>query len=261
MIIDFHTHAFPDRIAEKAMNALEEGCQTKGFHDGRLQSLLDSMDQAGIEKSVICNIATKPDQFLPILNWSQEIAGSRIIPFASVHPDDPDMDKHIDMVADAGLKGIKMHPYYQKYILDEKRLFPIYQKIQEAGLIFVSHTGFDIAFPRQRVADPEKIINVINEFPDLKFITTHLGSWQDWDEVEKHLVGKPIYIEISFSLNLLNQQQAKRILTNHPAEYLLFGTDSPWTDQVQAVYLLKQLGLNQDLLEKIFFMNAQRLLK
>ena len=66
-IIDFHTHAFPDQIAEKAMQKLQQNCIVKACLNGTLYDLLHSMDKSGIEKAVLCNIATKPDQFEAIL--------------------------------------------------------------------------------------------------------------------------------------------------------------------------------------------------
>ena len=106
-IIDFHTHAFPDHVAENAIPYLEQEADVKAFHDGKIASLLSSMDRAGIQTSVICSIATKPTQFQPILDWSQQIASQRIIPFPSLHPDDGNMPEKVKIIHDAGFKGIK----------------------------------------------------------------------------------------------------------------------------------------------------------
>ena len=262
--IDFHAHVFPDEIAEKAMRALlEEGKKkhdVNAYLDGRLSSLLASMDINGIEKSVICSIATKPSQFGPILAWSAKIMSDRVLPFPSLHPDDRDFSDHISRIKDGGFRGIKFHPYYQDFRLDDERLFPIYEKISEKNLIVVMHTGFDLAFERRRLCDPEKIVRVLDKFPDLKMVTTHLGAWQDWDEVEKHMVGKNIYMEISYALDLLDREKARRIILNHPKEYVLFGSDSPWTDQAGTLALLKGLDLGQERENLILRENALRLL-
>jgi len=263
-IIDFHTHAFPDALAERAIQVLlEEGRKKYDVHaylDGRVSSLLASMDKSNIEKSVICMIATKPSQFDPILKWSKQIMSDRIIPFPSVHPDSPDGVEQVRRIKAEGFKGIKFHPYYQEFSIDEKRLFPIYRELQQNGLIVVMHTGFDLAFERVRRCDPDKILRVLNAFPDLKLVTTHLGSWEDWDEVEKHIMGKNIYMEISFSLDCMPKETARRIIINHPKDHILFGTDSPWADQGHAVSLLKGLELGQELETSILRENALRLL-
>ncbi|MBN1699899.1 MAG: amidohydrolase [Spirochaetales bacterium] len=260
MIIDFHTHAFPDHIAPNAIAALEAECSARTKHEGTVSSLLRSMDAAGIDIAIVCSIATKPSQFTPILEWSKTVASDRIVPLPSVHPADPAIAEKMKIISDEGFAGIKMHPYYQEFSLDEERVFPVYKACSEYGLLLVAHTGFDIAFPRDRIADPEKIMAVRARFPGLKFVATHLGGWYDWEEVERRMVGKPVYMETSFSLEDLPPEKVKAMIEGHPREYILFGTDSPWTDQREAIRLLRSLGLGEEREEAILYGNAARLL-
>jgi hypothetical protein len=218
------------------------------------------MDNCGIEKSVICNISTKPSQFDSILQWCKTVRSERIIPFPSFHPYDPGFKDRIDEIKHEGFKGIKFHPYYQNFTIDEERLFPVYEKICKENLILVMHTGFDFAFPLIEIADPEKIFTIINKFPSLKLVTTHLGAWKQWEEVERFLLGKPIYMEISFSLEFLDADAAKKIIANHPPEYILFGTDSPWTEQQKTLALLRGLQLGEEKEALILRENAIQLL-
>jgi predicted TIM-barrel fold metal-dependent hydrolase len=261
-IIDFHTHAFPDALADRAMSQLlSETDQVQSFLDGKLSSLLASMDANGIETSVLCSIATKPSHFEPIFQWSQQISSERIVPLASIHPWDPAAVERVHQIAQAGLKGIKMHPYYQDFYLDDPKLDPLYEAIQGEGLLLTMHTGYDFAFEWIDRASPAQILAVVEKFPDLKLVTTHLGGWQQWDEVEELLVGKPIYMETSFSAKYLNQKELMRILMDHPSDYILFGTDSPWTDQSVEIEAIMELGLPEKLLDNIFYHNAHRLLE
>ncbi len=263
-IIDFHTHAFPEELAERAMKVLlEEGkkkSDVTAHLDGKVSSLLSSMDRNNIEKSIICSIATKPSQFEPILAWSRKIRSDRLIPFPSLHPDDPEALDKVLRIKGEGFKGIKFHPYYQDFSIDEQRLFPIYKRISAEGLILLMHTGFDLAFERKRICDPEKIMRVLENVPDLMLVTSHLGAWEDWDEVERLMIGKKIYMEISYSLDILDKERARRMILAHPAEYVLFGTDSPWTGQDKTLSLLNGLGLGPDLEKKILRDNALALL-
>lgn len=259
-IIDFHTHAFPDAIAEKAIKILEEEGKIKACLDGRLSSLLQSMDRCGIEKSIICCIATKPAQFDSIFSWCLSIQSERIIPFPSVHPADSKFAERILQIKSAGFKGIKFHPYYQDFDIDEERMFPIYEKICEQNLLLVLHTGYDFAFPRIPRADPLKILKLKEKFPELKLVATHLGSWDDWDAVEQYLAGKEIYTEISFSLDYLPPERARKIILSHPKHCILFGTDSPWTDQAKTLALFKNLALGEELERLILRDNAITLL-
>ncbi len=259
-IIDIHTHAFPDHIAAAAIPALEKEGNIKAYLDGTVSALLASMDRSGVEQSVLCSIATRPDHFASILDWSKEIRSERIIPFPSLHPNDPRLLAHLQTIHDEGFKGIKMHPYYQEYFLDDGRLFDLYGKMSELGMILVIHAGYDIAFPRIRRADPQRILDVSRQFPDLKLIATHLGGWDEWADVRSLLTGEPIYMEISFALDFLDQKRLRDILLSHPPEYLLFGTDSPWTDQATTLKMLGKLGLPEALFERITSSNARQLL-
>ncbi|HEX7508142.1 MAG TPA: amidohydrolase family protein [Polyangia bacterium] len=259
-IIDFHTHAFPDAIAARAISQLEHGGGVKAFLDGTVSSLLASMDGAGIHTSVICSIATKPEQFDPILKWSKSIASSRIVPLPSIHPKGPDPLGQAHQVAEAGLRGIKLHPYYQDFDIDDEALFPLYRTLDQLGLLLVCHTGFDFAFSRRRRADPVRILRVLDRFPSLRLITSHMGAWDDWDEVEKHLLGKPITMDISLSLELLGRERARALLSAHPADRVVFGTDSPWSSQAETLALLRSLDLGAEREQQILGKNAAALL-
>lgn len=261
MIIDFHTHAFPDTIAAKAIPSLEKVGNIKAHTTGTIHSLLASMDLAGIDRSIICSIATKPEQFEAILNWSRQISNERLIPLPSIHPDDPHCVEHVYTVKHEGFIGIKMHPYYQSYSLNEERLNPLYEALSDTGLMLVIHCGYDIAYPRVRCADPAGVLDLHNRYPKLRLISTHFGGWDIWDEVEEILIGKEIYMEISFALHYLKEKQIVRMLNNHPPEYLLFGSDSPWVDQTECITKLKALSLSNELLVGILGKNAIRLLQ
>ena len=260
LIIDFHAHAFPDALAERAMPALEEEGNIKAALDGKVSSLLRSMDAAGIRASVVASIATRPSQFEPILRWSGEIASERIIPFPSVHPDDPQLVAHVHRIREAGFRGLKLHPYYQDFDLDEARLRPLFAAAQDCGLLVLCHTGFDLAFARVRRCDPVRVLRVLDAFPGLRFVASHLGAWEDWDEVEHHLAGRPILMDVSFAIEGIGAARARELILRHPPEYVLFGTDSPWAGQQTTVEEVRRLGLGAERERLLFGANAARLL-
>ncbi|MBM4024682.1 MAG: amidohydrolase [Planctomycetes bacterium] len=260
-IIDFHTHAFPDALAPRAMQTLlDEAPGIRAYLDGTIADLLRSMDRTGIEKSVICCIATRPQQFEPILRWCTEVRSERLILFPSVHPADPACAERIRRIRAEGFAGLKLHPFYQDFFANEDRMSRLYEETIRQDLLLVMHTGYDIAFPRLRRADPEMLLGIAETFPDLKLVTTHLGAWQQWDEVRRHLLGRKIYMEISFALEDLGPARAREMILGHPDDYLLFGTDSPWTDQAGTLALLENLRLPQKKLRQILAENARRLL-
>ena len=260
MIIDFHAHAFPDELAVKTVPLLAEKGGITAALDGTITSLLASMRGAGIAKSVLGLIVTRPSQFPAIIKWAGQVRSPEIIPFPSFHPADPQMLEQIKIIHDQGFKGIKLHPYYQEFKIDEERLFPAYELMAELGLVLLMHTGFDIGFPHLRIAEPQRTANVIKRFPELKLVAAHMGGWQLWDEVQEFLVGRDVYFDLAFSLNFLSIAEAREIIINHPPDKILFGTDSPWADPQEEIANLGRLGLDQELEENILGKNGEKLL-
>ena len=260
MIIDIHTHAFPDALAERAVPYLEEEGSIKAHLDGKISSLLTSMDDSRIDVSVVASIATKPGHFASIFNWSLEIASERIVPFPSIHPEDPLAVDQVAKIKEAGFRGLKLHPYYQRFELDEIRMEPILASIQDKALILLLHTGFDLAFERTRIVDPLRIVKTIEKFPKLKLVTTHFGAWEDWDEVERLMLGKEIYMDTSYSIPFMGIDRALGFLRRHPQDYLLFGSDSPWGCQADDCRQLRQIDIESQTRDLILGGNAARLL-
>ena len=269
MRIDLHAHAFADTIAERAMTALM-ATMPPGYQaeDGRLGTLAAQLTASGFDAAVICSIATKPSQFDVILKWSEAIrngafgeAAARLaIPLLSVHPEDPERYRHIEQTARAGFKGIKLHPYYQGFALDAPATIDLLDCARRNGLVVVCHTGFDIAFPRERRCDPLRVRRLLDALPDLKFVASHLGGWMDWDEAERLLIGQPIDIEISMSLDYLPPGRVREMFLRHPADRLHFGSDWPWTRHDEQLARLEALQLPADRMQALMGGNAARLL-
>jgi len=258
--IDVHTHAFPDDLAGRAVAKLQADCPWQAVGDGTVDGLLASMDAADVDVSVVCAIATKPDQARGILKWCRKIRSERICPLASVHPATPKAGKWVRRIADAGLAGIKLHPMYQDFLADAPELDEIYGQARESGLVVTLHCGRDIGFPADNVrAAPRRIANIAEKFEGLKLICTHMGGWRMWDEVNRHLIGRNVYLETSFSLGELGEQ-AKEMIRHHGHDRVLFGTDWPWQRQDETARLLRQLNLPGEQVKAILYGNAAALL-
>ncbi len=260
MIIDFHTHAFPDHIATVALDKLEKSSNSKAYNNGTISALLKSMDRAKIDKSIVACVATAPAQFNSIFNWCENIKSDRIIPLPSLHPDSDTIFEEIQKIKEAGFIGVKLHPEFQSFDLDELRMYSIYQKIMENELLILFHCGYDISFPDSDRGDPERLAHVLEDFPDLKIIASHLGGWRQWDKVLDHLLGKNIFFDTSYSIGYIDKKLLKVILSNHPSEKILFGTDSPWKDQEKEISLIHSLDISLELKKRILEQNALALL-
>jgi uncharacterized protein len=259
-VIDMHTHVFPDSLAERAVRALEEPIDWKAAGDGTLGGLRRSMGEAGVDVSVICSIATKPKQVAPIFEWCRDVVSPDIVPLPSVHPETPDAEEWIRKFAEAGMPGVKLHPMYQEFALDESRMDRLYDALTDHDLIVEIHTGFDIAFGDDDSASVERLMRVIGRHPKMRLVCTHLGAWKAWDQVESQLLGTGVFMETSFSLDWAGLEVAERVIRGHGTDRVMFGTDWPWTNQREQVGLLRSLGLSESEKQAILWENAAGLL-
>jgi len=262
-IIDFHTHIFPDRIARQALASLaEDSGEYVPSTDGTLKGLLASMDHAGIGASIVANIATRPAQMLPIFDFCRHIAGSRVTPLISVHPGNSmaEVNALFLQAADAGIRGVKLHPMYQGFFIDDRTMYPLYQLIEHFGFFVVFHTGYDIAFPGNTQADVEREVKIAKEFRDLTIVTTHVGGWRQWDRTA--VLGKcvNVYTETSMTLTEMGDGEFVKVLSFFDEDRVLFGSDSPWTDQKEMAERTLRLDLPDRRKEKLLHGNAKALL-
>jgi len=262
MIIDFHVHAFNDKIAERAISKLEATVEFKAFTDGTLADTIKRFDEWGVDKGVLLPIATKPSQQTVINDWSIAQESEKIIPFGSVHPDAEDALDELVRIKNIGLKGIKLHPDYQGFIIDDEKLFPIYKKCAELDLPIVFHGGVDAISPDFVHAMPENTARAFKSVPEMTMIIAHLGGMNLWDDVEKYLVGLAgeIYFDTAFIADYCSDEQAERIIKNHGANRILFASDCPWHKSTQEIDMINRLNLSDDEKEMIFYKNAERIL-
>lgn len=260
MIIDFHTHCFPDALAPRAMAALEANAGMKASLDGTIASLVASMKRAGVDRSVMLQIATKPSQNRTVNTWAIERNEPELIPFGSVHPDGADWADELKRLADAGIKGVKFHPEYQGFYVDDPKMFPIYQLLDELELVVVFHAGADIGVPPPVHGTPEHFARVLDNLPRGRTVLAHMGGWKQWEGVEDLLVGSHVIFDTSFSRAFMPAEQMKRLVTRHGADKFVMGSDSPWDEQQAAIDAVQEMGLSQDEEAAILGGNAARLL-
>jgi uncharacterized protein len=261
LILDGHSHAFPDALAARAVQSLTAGAKwhpVRPWHDGTVAGLLASMDRAGIHRTLMCSIATRPSQVAKITDWSAAIASDRIVPFASVHPDFAQPEAEVERIASLGLPGLKFHPQYQECPADDPRVLRIARAAARHNLALVLHAGYDLAFARTDIASPQRIRHLFEAVPGLRLLACHLGGWEDWEQSLRHIVGQPIYIETSFCLGQCPADMLHRIIEKHPPELLMFGTDAPWADQSAELALFQALPLSPAALHQALWDNGHR---
>ncbi len=262
MIIDFHTHCFPDKIALKAMETLRlRSGITKPFHNGTADSLLELQKNDGVDYSVVLNIATNAKQQRNVNDFAislKEVEG--IIPFGSVHHESPDALDELERLKENGIKGVKLHPDYQGFFVDDPNLFPIYKKIGELGLITVFHCGFDIGYPEPVHCPPQKLAKVLPYFGDAPVVAAHFGGLCARPETLEHLCGKNVYLDTAYCYGMLTPRMAKELVDLHGADKILFGSDAPWNAPWQDIELVKCFGLSEEDEKAVLGENARKLL-
>jgi len=265
MIIDFHTHAFPDFLAVKAIPVLEEKCSSKAFTDGTVKQLTESLDRAGVDMAVVNSIATKPTQETSVNNFAISLLeNKRLVPFGSVFPGSDTAISELERIKAAGLRGVKLHPEYQQFYLDCEAAFPIYEKCAQLGLVITFHAGADAGYPPPVHALPDRINRVTQMFPDTVFVAAHFGGYNTWDRVESELVPRDnLYLDTSMTDTIakLSPDTAKKIISHHGTEHILLGSDLPWERQETSIAKIRSYGLSARDTELILGENAKRLLK
>jgi len=203
-------------------------------------------------------VATRPEQTPKITAWSAAVASDRIVPFASVHPDCADLEAQVDRIAAAGLKGLKFHPQYMNCALDDPRTLRIAREAERVGLAMELHTGYDLAYEKDELGAPAALRRLHEAVPDLRLLACHLGGWQRWEEVLDEVAGLPIYLETSYTLGQCRPDLLEKILSRHPAEFLLFGTDAPWADPAAELAKFMALPLSDAAKRAALWDNACR---
>lgn len=255
-IIDFHTHAFPEMVEEKAIKHLGRHYRIEIPYRGRIEDLMESAAKINAEKLVIHASATHAGQVENVNNWIASIISSKIIGFGTLHPDYPYVEKELDRIERLGLQGIKLHPEFQQFNIDDPKMFPIYEAISER-LPILMHVGDEAL----EYSSPKKLARVLDKFPKLRVVAAHLGGYAKWDEAKKFLIGRDIFLDTSSTLWRLEPEEAVLLIRNHGVNKVVFGTDYPITSHQEELDRFMALPLTDAEREKILFSNAHRLLK
>lgn len=269
MIIDFHTHAFPDKVAVNAIPKLTRINQIQPSTNGTIDGLRASMEDAGIDLSVVLPVVTDPHQFDSILRFASLINETyadaktpRLLSFGGVHPQSDKLRHELQLLKNEGIQGIKLHPYYQDTVFDDIRYMRLIYTASELGLIVVTHAGIDPYMPTQNLCTPDMILHVLDEVAPPKMVLAHFGNNENYEESIKKLCGKHVYLDTAYSFVNSPDELLVQLVQAHGADKILFASDAPWTIQKVGVEKLKNLqGLSDTEKEQIFSLNAKKLLK
>ena len=278
MIIDFHSHTFPDKIAAHAIAHMQSLSHTKVYADGTQQGLTDSEVEANIDLSVVLPVVTNPTKATNINDLSiAHGCKNGLLYFGGIHPDSDNWYDELGRIAEAGIKGIKLHPLYQGVDIDDIRNVRILNRCAELGLIVVIHAGDDPAFPGQVRCSPEMTRKALKQVEGLTFVAAHMGGLWNWDRVAGELGDMGVYVDTSNALGqmeeygegfyshnqlkLMNETQFCTLVRQLGSDRVLYGSDSPWDHQKASISRIRASSLTQEEKDNIFYRNACKLLQ
>ena len=267
MLIDFHTHIFPDKIAEKTINFLAQQASCRPYTDGTEQGLINHMAESGADICVNLPVLTNPKQFDGVLAFAEALnekylnADKRIISFAGMHPDCDDVKGKMKTIREHGINGIKIHPDYQQTFIDDDRYYEILKAAKDNDLIVVTHAGVDDGYKNEPVkCPPELTAKVLRKINYNKIVLGHYGGHKQWQKVLELLCDFDVYFDTAFTFYKIEEELFKKILFKHGVDKILFATDSPWSSIKTDKERLLSFGLSKEINDKIFYQNALKLL-
>ena len=256
MIIDFHTHVYPDKIARKGVDYVGD---FYGFHLktlGTIEHLSACCREAAVDKRVLLAVSVRPDQVESINAWLSGLLDANTFGFGALHPLMEDPLACLEGFTGLGFSGVKLHPDMQEFDIDDPKLNPVYAWLENNGLPLCLHMGD----PRYDHSRPIRLARVLDKFPGLTVIAAHLGGYERWDEAEVCLKDTNVYYDTSSAISFMSPERAAEIILGHGADKVLFGTDYPVTTQAEELARFELLPLSPADKQAILSGNALRLL-
>ena len=264
MIIDFHTHVFPDALAPKAGASLSATAGFPMFSDLTVAGQLAVMAEDGIDRAVVLNTVTNTRQVGKVNAFALETAAKfpTLSVFASVHPLGEDPVGMLKAMYAQGIRGLKLHPDYLGIPFDDPVYRPVLKAASELQIPVAIHAGFDPVSPKKIHAAPKTIRKVIGEFPELILVCAHMGGMTLWEEVLEELCGRKVYFDTAMCSERTGMTAAmgKALVSAHGADRILFGSDMPWARPSEILAFLRTWGLAEKETEAILWQNGAALL-
>ena len=265
MLIDAHMHVYPDLLAKRALSRVAGYSPVPPVGDGTVNGTLQLMDEQGIAAGLVLHITNSPGSQKKVNDFAAQVmqeSRGRFICFGSVHPDAEDAVDELHRIAELGLPGIKLHPYFQDFDIEHRNAVRVYETCCALGLTVCFHMGFDPVQPSVQKASPRVLSQLLYAMPDLTVIATHMGGMACPEEVGMYLCGKAVYFDTACSTpeGVSNPKAHRELLLSHDPSLILFGSDAPWSSPKQEWAYVQSLGLPESWLPAIAYKNAARLL-
>ena len=257
-IINNHCHIYPEKIVTAAVGATDRFYGINSVYDGRIDTLINEGTAAGIDKFMVCSVATTPKQVRSINSFIAKSVDEHkdvLVGLGALHPDTEDLCGDIAQIKELGLKGVKLHPDIQRFKIDDYRCLKIYEECEKEGLPILMHTGDN----RYDFSNPNRLLPVLKIYTNLIVVGAHLGGYSVYDEAVEQLKDLPnFYVDCSSSFFMLDTQKAKNIMLQYGIDKVLFGTDYPLWDFNKELQTLFEMNFSKSDYQKIFYDNTAK---
>ena len=259
-LVNAHCHIYPEKIASKAVEGIRDFYDLNMSLNGKTDDLIRDGNKVGVVHYLVHSVATTPKQVKSINEFISDEVNAHpdlFTGFGTLHPDSDDIEGDFNHLIDLGLKGVKIHPDFQLFALNEKRAFDLGEVINEGDVPLLIHCG-DF---RYNYSNPEQLIPFLDKFPDLTVIGAHFAGWSMWEEATQQLAGrKNLYVDLSSSLYALSSQTANELIHAYGADRVLWGTDYPMWESVSEMEYFDKIDLTDKERSMILYENAAKLL-
>ena len=264
MRVDVHTHVWPDRIAEAVLQSMSYGFGFEAVAANTVDGIKAHMRASGVDKSVVLGVVDRPDQVIRANNWLISIQDDMLVPFGALHPGLENKADEVRRLRENGIKGIKLHPMMNSFYPDNPDMFPVYEEMGEDMVLAIHSGSFPGTGPDETIyASPDRVMNVVRRFPNLKVIALHLGGFYMLDEAERELIGREnVIIDTTWppSLREVAPETLNAIINKQGAHKVCLGTDYPLASQEAESAYIGSLPFTTDEIEGILGENARRLI-
>ncbi|MBO5068515.1 MAG: amidohydrolase family protein [Clostridia bacterium] len=259
-IINAHAHIYPEKIAQKATDTIGVFYDIKmEMPRGTAERLIEDGKKAGIDKFVVHSVATTAHQVRSINEFiKREVAEyPQFIGFMTLHQDltEEEVKHEVEWAIENGFKGIKLHPDFQKFNIDDENAEKFY-RCASGKLPILFHIGDD----RFEYSKPERLVKMAKKYPDVNFIAAHFGGYRCWDDAVLYKGLKNVYFDTCSSLPFISAERAKELIDMLGADRFFFATDFPMWDSVGELERFNKIPLSEKERQMIFSENIKRLL-
>ena len=260
-IIDAHAHIYPEKIAAKATDTIGIFYDIKmEMPAGTAEQLLEDGRRAGISRYVVHSVATTAHQVRSINEFIKREceAHPEFIGFITLHQDltEEEVFKEVEWALANNMHGIKLHPDFQKFNIDDEAVEKFY-RAAEGKLPILFHIGDD----RYDYSKPYRLVNIAKKYPNVSFIAAHFGGYRCWEDSPLYVGLDNVYFDTCSSLPFISTKKAHELIKLLGADRFFFATDFPMWDATSELERFNKIPLTKEEREKIFSGNIKRLLK